>query len=119
MKPSWERGRPARTKPDTASAIFPTWIDPERPHGCRLPKRLNAKGKGTLLTCWNNFVPASEFWLADNERSTFRQARLNGPGSQHVLSHDAVSSPSGHTQGISESPCQVFPVIQQRPLFPS
>ena len=30
---SWERGRPARTKPGTASAIFPTWINRERRHG--------------------------------------------------------------------------------------
>ena len=27
MMASWERGRPARTKPGTASAISPTWID--------------------------------------------------------------------------------------------
>ena len=69
------------------------------------------ESKAALLTYWNNFVPASEPWLADNERSTFRQARLNGPGAQHVLSHDAVSSPSGHIKGISESPRPVFPVI--------
>ena len=30
---SWERGRPARTKPGTAWAIFPTWINRERNHG--------------------------------------------------------------------------------------
>ena len=30
---SWERGRPARTKPGTASAISPTWINRERSHG--------------------------------------------------------------------------------------
>ena len=69
------------------------------------------------MTYWNNFVPASEPWLADNERSTFRRTQLNGLGSQHALSHDAVSSPSGHIQGISESLRQVIPVIQQRPLF--
>ena len=33
MKASWERGRPARTKPGTASAISPTWINRERRHG--------------------------------------------------------------------------------------
>ena len=78
---------------------------------------MDRESKGTLLTYWNNFVPASEFWLAENEWSTFRQARLNGPGSQHVLSHDAVSSPSGQIQGISKSPRALFPVIQQRSLF--
>ena len=76
-----------------------------------------AKSKGTLLTYRNNFVPASEPLLAGNEQPAFRQARLNGLGSQHTLLHYAVSSPSGHTQGISESPRPVFPVIQQRPLF--
>ena len=72
---------------------------------------------GTLLTYWKNFVPASEPWLAKNEQPTFRQARLNALGLQHTLSHYAVSSPSSHIQGISESPRPVFPVIQQRPLF--
>ena len=33
MKACWERGRPARTKPGTASAISPTWINRERRHG--------------------------------------------------------------------------------------
>ena len=33
MKASWERGRPARTKPGTALAISPTWINRERRHG--------------------------------------------------------------------------------------
>ena len=75
------------------------------------------ESKGTLLTYRNNFVPASEPRLADNKRPTLRQARLNGPGSQHTLSHYAVSSPSGHIQSVSESPRQLFPVIQQRPLF--
>ena len=75
------------------------------------------ESKGTLLTYRNNFVPASEPCAAENEWSTFRQVRLHVPGSQHTLSHFAVSSPSGHIQGISESPCQVFPVIQRRPLF--
>ena len=42
MMASWERGRPARTKPGTASAISPTWINRERPHGCRLHEGLNA-----------------------------------------------------------------------------
>ena len=51
------------------------------------------ESKGTLLTYWNNFVPASEPCPAENERSTFRQARLNSPGSQHTRSHYAVSSP--------------------------
>ena len=78
-----------------------------------------AKSKGTLLTYRNNFVPASEPLLAGNEQPAFRQARLNGLGSQHTLLHYAVSSPSGHSQGISESPRPVFPVIQQRPLFSS
>ena len=32
-KASRERGRPARTKPGTASAISPTWINRERRHG--------------------------------------------------------------------------------------
>ena len=58
------------------------------------------ESKGTLSTYRNNFVPASGPWLADSERSTFRQARLNGPGLQHTLSHYAVSSPSGHFPGI-------------------
>ena len=30
---SWERGRPARTKPGTASVIYSTWINRERRHG--------------------------------------------------------------------------------------
>ena len=30
---SWERGRPARTKPGTASAISPTWMNRERRDG--------------------------------------------------------------------------------------
>ena len=33
MKACWERGRPARTKPGTASPISPTWINRERRHG--------------------------------------------------------------------------------------
>ena len=33
MMAAWERGRPAPTKPGTASAISPTWIDRERRHG--------------------------------------------------------------------------------------
>ena len=33
MKAAWERGRPARTKPGTASTISPTWIKWERRHG--------------------------------------------------------------------------------------
>ena len=69
------------------------------------------------MTYRNNFVPASEPWLAENGQPMLRQARLNGPGLQHTLSHDAVSSPTGHFQGIPESLRQVFPVIQQRPLF--
>ena len=32
MKASWERGRPARTKPGPASPISPTWINRERRH---------------------------------------------------------------------------------------
>ena len=75
------------------------------------------ESKETLLSYRNNFVPTSTPWLADNERPTLRQARLNGPGAQHVRSRDAVSSPSGHSQGISETPRPVFPVIQQRPRF--
>ena len=47
------------------------------------------ESKGTLLTNRNNLVPASEPWLADHERSTFRQARLNRLGSQRTQSHDA------------------------------
>ena len=72
---------------------------------------------GTLLNYWNNFVPASMPWLAENEQPTLPPARLNGPGSRHTLSHDAETSPCGHIQGISESLRPVFPVIQQRPLF--
>ena len=72
---------------------------------------------GTLLNYRNNFVPPSDSRPAENERSTFRRARLNGSGSQHTLSRDAVSSPSGHSQGISETPLPEFPVIQQRSLF--
>ena len=34
-----------------------------------------------LLTYWNNFVSASMPWLAENEQSTFRRARLNVLGS--------------------------------------
>ena len=30
---SWERGRPARTRPGTAPAISPTWIKREQRHG--------------------------------------------------------------------------------------
>ena len=48
------------------------------------------ESKGTLLTYWNNFVPASEPWLAENGQPTLRQARLNGPGSQPTLSRCAV-----------------------------
>ena len=51
------------------------------------------ESKGTLLTYRNNFVAAIKCWLAENEQPTLRQARLNGPGAQHALSHDAVSSP--------------------------
>ena len=72
---------------------------------------------GTLLNYWNNFVLASGPWLEKKGQPTLRQVWLNGAGSQHTLSHNAVSTPSGHIQGISESPRQVFPVIQQRPLF--
>ena len=32
MMASWERGRPARTKPGPASPISPTWINRERRH---------------------------------------------------------------------------------------
>ena len=53
-----------------------------------------------LLTYRNYFVPAPEPWLAENEQLTLRQARLNGSGSQHTLSHYEVWSPSGHIQGI-------------------
>ena len=38
------------------------------------------ESKGALLTYRNNFVPASEPWLAENGQPTLRQARLNGPG---------------------------------------
>ena len=72
---------------------------------------------GTFLTYRNNFVPASDSRPAENEQPTLRQARLNGSGSQHTLSRYAVSSPSGHSQGISETPLPEFPVIQQRSLF--
>ena len=75
------------------------------------------ESKGTLLNYRNNFVPASDSRPAENERPTLRQARLNGPGAQHVLSHDAVSSPSGHIQGISESPRPVFPLFNNVPRF--
>ena len=51
------------------------------------------EGKGTLLNYWNNFVPASEPWLEEKEQPTLRQVWLNGAGSQHTLSHYAVSSP--------------------------
>ena len=43
--------------------------------------------KGTLLTYWNNYVLAPEPWLAENQKPTLRQVRLNGPGSQRTLSH--------------------------------
>ena len=33
MKVSWERGRPARTRPDTASAVPPAGIHREQRHG--------------------------------------------------------------------------------------
>ena len=46
-----------------------------------------------MLTYWNNFVPASEPWLEEKEPPTLRQVWLNGAGSQHTLSHYAVSSP--------------------------
>ena len=85
-------------------------------HPSPLPRQERAN-TGRLLTYWNNFVPASEPWLADNEQPTLRQARLNGPGSQHTLSHYTESSPSGHIQGISETPLPEFPVIQRGPLF--
>ena len=77
--------------------------------------------KGTLLKYWNNFIPASEPWLAENEQPTLNQARLNGPDSQLTLSNYPVSSPCCPIQGISESPDRAFPVmavIQQRSLFP-
>ena len=45
------------------------------------------ESKGTLLTYWNNFVPACEPWVAENQQPTVRQARLNGAGSQHTLPH--------------------------------
>ena len=41
---SWERGRPARTKPGAASPISPTWINRERRHGSP--------------TAWPHAVPA-------------------------------------------------------------
>ncbi len=36
---------------------------------CRIFSRpiFQALSKGTLLNYWKNFVPASEFWLTDNE----------------------------------------------------
>ena len=40
-----------------------------------------------------NLVPASDLGLADDEQPKLRQARLNGAGLQHTLSHYAVSSP--------------------------
>ena len=46
-----------------------------------------AEIKGTLLTYWNNYVLAPEPWLAENQKPTLRQVRLNGPGSQRTLSH--------------------------------
>ena len=45
------------------------------------------ESKGTLLNYWNNYVLVPEHRLAENEQPTLRQARLNGPGSQHTLSH--------------------------------
>ena len=50
----------------------------------------NRGSKGTLLTYWNNFVPASEPWLAENGQPTLRQSRLNGPGSQPTLSRRGI-----------------------------
>lgn len=35
----------------------------------------------------------------------------NGPGPQHSLSRDAVSSPYGHIPGVSESPLPELPII--------
>ena len=76
-----------------------------------------SKNKGTLLNYWNNSIPTSTPWLADNDQPTLRRTRLNGPASQHALSHSAVSTLAVHFQSISESPCPVIPVIQQCPRF--
>ena len=76
-----------------------------------------SKNKGTLLNYWNNSIPTSTPWLAGNDQPTLRRTRLNGPASQHALSHSAVSTLAVHFQSISESPCPVIPLIQQRPRF--
>ena len=51
------------------------------------------QNKAKLLPYRNNHVPASEPWPPENEQPALRQARLNGPGWRHVLSHCAVSNP--------------------------
>ena len=60
MKASWERGRPARTKPGTASAISLIWINRDRPHGYRLRKGLNSALPG-------NPFPLPDLWQSPLE----------------------------------------------------
>ena len=62
MKACWERGRPGRTKPGTASAISPTWINRERRHGSP-----SAGPMGFSPTGW---LPAASHWKLSGGQRT-------------------------------------------------
>ena len=59
---SWERGRPARTKPGTASAISPTWINRERRQGSPSAWPLRFPPTGWL--------PAASHWSSAAAKGT-------------------------------------------------
>ena len=92
---SWERGRPARTKPGTAWAISPTWINRERRHGSPsawpmgfsptgwLPAashRSSAAAKGTSMRAGRPRSQGNHSPLEGESQKPSRQAKADAVG---------------------------------------
>ena len=84
MKASWERGRPARTIPGTASVISATWIDRQRYRGSPSAWPLR------LLPTW--WLPAKS--LGSSATPISNRMRAGRPRSQGMPNHSPLEGES-------------------------
>ena len=113
MKTFWERGRPARTKPDAASTISPTCIHRERRRGSpsawalpfpttgRLPAASqgnSAAAKGTACGRDARAPRGCPNWRSASRRRRWGRPRSQGMPSRRVTSQKAGRRPLGNSR---------------------
>ena len=102
MKAPWERGRPARTNPGTASVISTTWINRERRPGSPRPGRCCSRPQGGCLQHRTETQrrPSGVRGRLPSA-SMDRMAQSSGTGAGACLSRNKVRAGRPRSRGIT------------------